>query len=65
MRWQLTQAEPVGLVCKDHPEPAGLLALEGLAEGKQHLAVQEAAPKHHLLLPGALAKVLGGGRREA
>lgn len=56
----LTQAKAVGLLCEDHAEPAGLLTLEDLAEGQQHLIVQETAPEQTLLLKGALAQVLGG-----
>lgn len=41
----LTQAKPVGLVREDQAEPPGLLTLEGLAEGQQHLLVQKATPQ--------------------
>ena len=63
----LTQAKPVGLVRENQPEPARLFALEGFAEGQQHLVLQKSTPEQHLLLKGGLGQVLGGmrGARDA
>lgn len=50
----------MGFVGEDQAEPPRLFALEGLAEGQQHLVVQKATPEQHFLCKGGLGQVLGG-----